>query len=137
MQKLLSRSKHEEFESNLALQIKDQKERRAENTRKLEHRRNFAGLRKFRKPAKFCRLRKFAASCEIASCQSLFTLLHYSPFLLFEALTICSLLVFFLFCPQCNSVCYVILVICKGGLAIKSPQTSTVETSLPLIKIYF
>ena len=29
MPKLLSRSKHEEFESNLALQIKDQKERKA------------------------------------------------------------------------------------------------------------
>ena len=40
MPKLLSRSKHEEFESNSALQIKDQKERREENTRKLEHLRN-------------------------------------------------------------------------------------------------
>ena len=48
MPKLLSRSKHEEFELNLALQIKDQKERRAENTKKME-------------PAKF-------ASCEHRSC---------------------------------------------------------------------
>ena len=40
MPKLLSRSKHEEFESNSALQIKDNKERREENTRKLEHLRN-------------------------------------------------------------------------------------------------
>ena len=40
MPKLLSRSKHEEFESNSALQIRDQKERREENTRKLEHLRN-------------------------------------------------------------------------------------------------
>ena len=41
MLKLLSRSKHEEFESNSALQIRDQKERREENTRKLEHLRNW------------------------------------------------------------------------------------------------
>ena len=40
MPKLLSRSKHEEFESNSALQIRDQKERREENKRKLEHLRN-------------------------------------------------------------------------------------------------
>ena len=36
MSKLLSRYKHEEFESNSALQIKDQKERRAENAKELE-----------------------------------------------------------------------------------------------------
>ena len=36
MPKLLSQSKHEEFESNLALQIRDQKERREENAKKLE-----------------------------------------------------------------------------------------------------
>ena len=41
MSKLLSRSKHEEFESNSALQIGDQKERKEENTRKLEHLRNW------------------------------------------------------------------------------------------------
>ena len=48
MPKLLSRSKHEEFESNSALQIIDQKERRAENKEKME-------------PMKFC-------SCEQCSC---------------------------------------------------------------------
>ena len=37
MPKLLSRSKHEEFESSSELQIRDQKERRAENARKIEH----------------------------------------------------------------------------------------------------
>ena len=37
MPKLLSRSKHEEFESSSALQIRDQNERRAENARKMEH----------------------------------------------------------------------------------------------------
>ena len=36
MPKLLSRCKHKKFESNLALQIRDQKERRAENARKLK-----------------------------------------------------------------------------------------------------
>ena len=34
MPKLLSRSKHEEFESNSALEIKDQKERRAKSEEK-------------------------------------------------------------------------------------------------------
>ena len=36
MPKLLSRSKHEEFELNSALHIRDQKERRVENARKVE-----------------------------------------------------------------------------------------------------
>ena len=36
MPKLLSRSKHEEFESNSALHIRDEKERRAENAENLE-----------------------------------------------------------------------------------------------------
>ena len=36
MPNLLSRSKHEEFESNLALQIRNQKERIAEEARKLK-----------------------------------------------------------------------------------------------------
>ena len=36
MSKLLSRSKHEEFELDLALQIRDEKERRAENAENLE-----------------------------------------------------------------------------------------------------
>ena len=48
MPKLLSRSKHEELESNSALQIRNQKERRVENARKLGHCRNFAGLRNCR-----------------------------------------------------------------------------------------
>ena len=55
MPKLLSRFKHEELESNSALQIRDQKERRAENARKEEHKVeekgkqwNVVGLRKFR-----------------------------------------------------------------------------------------
>ena len=36
MPKFLSRSKHEEFESNSKLQIRDEKERRAENAKNLE-----------------------------------------------------------------------------------------------------
>ena len=36
MPKLLSQSKHEEFESNSALQIRNQKKRRAKNDKKLE-----------------------------------------------------------------------------------------------------
>ena len=36
MPKLLSQSKHKELEPNPALQIRDQKERRAENAKKLE-----------------------------------------------------------------------------------------------------
>ena len=40
MPKLLSRSKHEEFKSNSTLHIRDKKEIREENTRKLEHLRN-------------------------------------------------------------------------------------------------
>ena len=42
--KLLSRSKRKEFELNSALQIRNQKERRAENVWKLEPAGNLAGL---------------------------------------------------------------------------------------------
>ena len=41
MPKLLSRSKHKEFKSNSALQIKDQKERRAKSEEKMEHCKNW------------------------------------------------------------------------------------------------
>ena len=37
MPKLLSRSKHEEFKSNSALHIKDQKERKTKSEEKIEH----------------------------------------------------------------------------------------------------
>ena len=46
MPKLLSQSKHEEFKLNSALQIRDHKERRAENAKKLE-------LQEISQPAKF------------------------------------------------------------------------------------
>ena len=141
MPKLLSRSKHEEFELNLALQIRNRKERRAENAWKLEPAGNLAGLRNFTgckisQLVNFRKLRNFfhAATVHLAALfmsPALFTIL------LFVVLTpFCHFLVFFLFCPHCNSICYVILVICKGGLAIKAPKTSTVDISF-LNKISF
>ena len=57
MPKLLSRSKHEELELNLSSQIRSQKERRAKSE-KMEHCRNFAGLRNL----EFCRIAKFRIS---------------------------------------------------------------------------
>ena len=104
MQKFLSRSKHEEFESNSALQIRDQKERSAEITRKLEHHRNFAGLRKFRKLAEFRSiLRNFASHCS-PSCtihlSCCFTLLPFCYNFLF--LPILSLVIAFNFGSFCN-----------------------------------
>ena len=47
MPKLLSRSKHEEFELNSALHIRNRKERKAENARKLGPMGKLAGLRNF------------------------------------------------------------------------------------------
>ena len=41
MPNVLSRSKHEEFELNSALQIRNQKERRAEEARKMNQSRRF------------------------------------------------------------------------------------------------
>ena len=52
MPKLLSQSKHEEFEPNSALQIKDQKERREKNAKKLELQEIWQGV-KFSQSAKF------------------------------------------------------------------------------------
>ena len=59
MLNLLSRSKYEEFESNSALQIRNQKEKRAEEARKMKQWRRFwAGSEYFARceishPAKF------------------------------------------------------------------------------------
>ena len=68
---------------------------------------------------KFGKLRNFRR-LHCSSCLPLFT---FQPLFL-PAACFCflSLLVFFLFCPNCNSVCNVIFVICKGGLAIKAPR---------------
>ena len=89
MPKLLSRSGHEEFKSNSTLQIKDQKERRAENTKKMEHSKHFVGLRNFRnlqnfagceisQPAKFRRLRNFT-TCEISNNSEICSLATVHP----------------------------------------------------------
>ena len=113
MPKLLSRSKHEEFESNSPLQIKDQKERRVENTKKME-------------------LAKFA-SCEHCSCLKLDTVHHTTTVhLLFDAvpclfqflfLPILSLVIAFGFSFFCNFPCsepYISRVkVCKGNQSIK------------------
>ena len=57
MPKWLSRSKHEELELNSSSQIRSHKERRAKSE-KMEHCRNFAGLRNL----EFCRVAKFRIS---------------------------------------------------------------------------
>ena len=78
MPKLLSRSKHEEFESNSELQVRNQKKREAETRRKEKHKleeekKQKAGLRNFRN------LRIFAG-CEIVS----YATVHFlGPFYLF------------------------------------------------------
>ena len=91
MPKLLSQSKHEKFESNSALQIRDQKEKKVENAKKLE-------LQEIWKAAKFSQLVKFSQvalfilrnllPARTVHPTALFTLVYYSLFLLFEALTI-------------------------------------------------
>ena len=90
MQKLLSQSKNEEFESNSALQIREQKERRAKNTKKLELQENFHSLRNFRMLRNFCKMnfhRLHCSSCENSILQHYSPFCHYSPFLLFDAVT--------------------------------------------------
>ena len=80
MPKLLSRSKHEEFKSNSALQIKDQKERRAKSEEKNGALRNLVPAALFPAPASY----------EHCSCSPLFsciscivvfaTIFGFSPF---------------------------------------------------------
>ena len=114
MPKFLSQSKHKEFELNSALQIRNQKERRAENAWKLEPAGNLARLRNFRNLQNFVGY-KISFLLPLFMSHVLFTIL------LFDVLTpFCQFLVFFLFCSHCNSICYIILVICKEGLAIKA-----------------
>ena len=112
--------------------------------RKFRNLQNFASC-EFSQPANFRRLRIFT-TYELSQVRNFLpdatihpAALFMSPalftILLFDVLTpFCHFLVFFLFCPHCNSICYVILVIFKGGLAIKAPKTSIVEISSPLIK---
>ena len=95
MPKLLSRLKHEEFESNSALQIRDQKERREENTRKLEHLRNW-----------------FLQHCaQLQHCSS------YCPFLLF---TLCPICICFWFFPILTLVIAFVLVFFITSLTLST-----------------
>ena len=94
MPNLLSLSKHEEFESNSALQIRNQKERRAKEARKMKQE-IFAGCKIF-------------AGCEIAFPIPLFILLL--TFLLF----FCHFLFVSPIYPHCNSICFGFLVFCTG-----------------------
>ena len=114
MPKLLIQSKHEEFESNSAFQISDQKERRVENAKKLELQEiwqaNFRSLRNF------CRLHcssfEISFLCTLFILQPLFihpTLLTSYAFYLFDSflslfcfLPNLSLVIAFDFCCFCN-----------------------------------
>ena len=87
MPKLLSRFKHKEFESNSALQIRDQKERKAENTKKIEHKKIFAGLRNLLPTRTVHIMPLFTSPATVPSC---------CPF---DLLTVASFFVFFPFYP--------------------------------------
>ena len=94
MPKLLSQSKHKEFEPNSALQIRDQKERRAENAKKLGLQEIWQGA-KFSQPAKFLQparfiLRKFHP----AHYSCLLHIVHFSHSVLAARLKFCFLLLF-------------------------------------------
>ena len=103
----------------------------------------FGRIAKFLQLSNFPRLRNFlpdstihpVATVHLAHCSSLLPLFTYAVCLNFCLFV--PLLVFFLFCPHCNSVCYVILVISKGGLAIQAPKTSIVKRRYsPVIKFW-
>ena len=87
MPKLLSRSKHEEFESNSTLQIRDQKERREENTRKLEHLQNLVPAALCTAPALFLLLLVHA----------FYAMLCLHLFLVFSYFNPCNSFFFFVF----------------------------------------
>ena len=107
MQKLLSQSKHEEFESNSALQIRDQNERRAENVKKLELQEKFRRLH--------CSSYEISFKSALFIIQTLFihpALLISYVFYLFD-----SFLSLFGFLPNLSLVIafsFGFLVICKG-----------------------
>ena len=89
----------------------------------------FGRAAKFSQSTKFRRLRIFLPTTTVHHA-ALFMSLALFTILLFDVLThFCHFLVFFLFYPHCNSICYVILVIFKGGLAIKAPKISTIDIS--------
>ena len=65
MPNLLSRSKHEEFESNSALQIRNQKERRAKEIKKMKCRK-FWQAANISQPSKFSQDAKFSHPAKVA-----------------------------------------------------------------------
>ena len=97
MPKLLSRSKHEEFKSNSALQTTDQKERREENAKKLELQEIWQAA-KFSQVALFI-LRNFLHAATVHHV-ALFMSHALFTILLFDVLThFVPFLVFFQICP--------------------------------------
>ena len=96
----------------------------------------FGRIAKFSQPANFRRLRNLLPTTTVHHVATVHPALLTS-YAFYFLTPFVPLLVLFLFCPQCNSVCYVILVIFKGGLAIKAPKPSTVTSSPSLIKFIF
>ena len=84
MPKLLSRSKHEEFESNSSLQIRSQKERREKSEEKWSI-------------AKFGSCSTVPSSSTVPSC---------CPFLLFDASDFCYIFFVSSYFNPCNSFCF-------------------------------
>ena len=112
MPKLLSQSKHEEFESNSVLKIRDQKERRAENAKELELQEKFCSLQKFR---------RLHCSCKIFPAE-LFTILPL--FILDFMLLVFYFLLSFWFSSYFLLVIMLIFLVFGNlyyGLAIKAP----------------
>ena len=68
----------------------------------------------------FATLQNFARLQIFATCDTI----HAT----FAFLTFCHFLIVFSICPHCNGVCFVILVICNGGLAIKAPRQDIVSS---------
>ena len=100
MPNLLSRSKHEEFKSNLALQIKDQKERRAKSEKKNGALQNLVPAALIPAPA----------SCEHYSCSPLFSCI--SRIVVFA--TIFGFSPLYPFCNQLCLDCMVFHLVCKA-----------------------
>ena len=120
MPNLLSRSKNEEFKSNSALQIRNQKERRAEEARKMKQCRRFWQAVKFRTLQKFCRVRNFLLCATV----------HPA----FDILTFfCHFLFVSPICLHCNSACFDLLVILYWVLSIKDPRHDTVKDLILII----
>ena len=107
MPKLLNQLNHGESKFNSELQIRNRKKN---NSSRMNHNTLAIsqGLRIFATLQNFARLQIFA-SCDTV---------HAA----FAFLTFCHFFIVFPICPHRNSVCFVILVICNGGLAIKAPR---------------